>query len=129
MERPVRRLLYWTPRVLCLLFAAFISIFALDVFGHGGTVWQTLVALLIHLVPTYLVIAVLVLSWRREWLGGVLFIGLAALYLAWAWKRPFFGWAAGLAIPGPLVVTGLLFLLNWKFRSELRADGPSAPTA
>lgn len=29
MKKSVRRLLFWTPRVLCILFALFISVFAL----------------------------------------------------------------------------------------------------
>ena len=122
-EQPVLWLLYWTPRVLCILYAAFISIFAADVFGGGAGFWRTAVALLIHLIPTFLLIAVLVVSWRREWIGGVLFIALAALWVTWAWNKPFFGWVPLLSIAGPLVVTGVLFLLNWRYRKELR---PSA---
>ena len=82
-EQPALWLLYWTPRALCIVYAAFISIFAADVFGGGAGFWQTAVALLIHLIPTFLLIAVLVVSWRREWIGGVLFVALAAL-----WVRP-----------------------------------------
>ena len=123
MERPVQRLLYWTPRVLCILFAAFISIFAADVFGHGGGFWQTALALLIHLIPTFIVVAVLIASWRHEWIGGALFIALAVLYVIWAWNKHFFGWMVVLAIPGPLVLTGVLFLLNWRYRKQLRATG------
>ena len=35
MNNKWKRVLYWTPRVLGILFALFISIFALDVFGEG----------------------------------------------------------------------------------------------
>jgi hypothetical protein len=34
MKRPVKRLLFWAPRILCILFAAFVSLFALDVFDQ-----------------------------------------------------------------------------------------------
>ena len=38
MKTTPKRLLFWTPRILCLLFAGFISLFALDVFeGQGAT--------------------------------------------------------------------------------------------
>jgi len=120
MEKPVRRVLYWTPRVLCIAFAAFISIFAADVFEHAGDFWHTALALLMHLIPTFIVIAVLVASWRREWIGGILFFALAALYVIWAWNRSFFGWTTFLLIPGPLLLAGALFLLNWRCRAELR---------
>lgn len=122
MRRPVNRLLYWTPRVLCILFAAFISIFAADVFSEARGFWQTALALLMHLIPTLLIIAVLVVSWRREWIGGVLFIALGVLYIVWAWNRPFAKWYVFLLIAGPPILAGVLFLLNWRHRVGLRAD-------
>jgi hypothetical protein len=45
-KQPVKRILLWTPRVLSLLFALFVSLFALDVFGQGYGFWQTTLALL-----------------------------------------------------------------------------------
>jgi len=120
MERMAQRWLYWTPRVLCIAFAAFISIFALDVFEHGAGFWQTALALLMHLLPTFLLLAVLALSWRREWFGGILFIVLGILYVFWAWNKPFARWYVFLMIAGPPVLVGALFLLNWRHRAELR---------
>jgi len=120
MNGPSKRLLFWAPRVLCVAFAAFIAVFALDVFQEGVPVGQVALALLVHLLPTLLVLLVLALSWRREWIGGALFIVLGVLYLLWARNRPFFGWAAALAIAAPLLIVGLLFLLNWRYRAQLR---------
>ena len=74
-----------------------------------------------HLIPTFLIVAVLVVSWRREWIGGVLFIALGVLNVVWAWDKPFARWYVLLAISGPPVLTGALFLLNWCYRAELRA--------
>src|SRR5262249_53398337 len=71
MKTTSKRLLFWTPRVLCLLFAAFISLFALDVFGESRGFWQTALALAMHLIPTFILLAVLALSWRWEWIGGL----------------------------------------------------------
>ncbi|HLE60293.1 MAG TPA: hypothetical protein VI700_02045, partial [Thermoanaerobaculaceae bacterium] len=102
---------------------AFISIFAADVFGEGRGFWQTALALLMHLIPTFLIVAILVVSWRREWIGGILFIALGVLYIVWAWNRPFGIWSTFLMIAGPPVLTGALFLLNWRYRAELR-PGP-----
>jgi len=36
MNRPVKKLIFWTPRVLCILSALFLSLFALDVFSIKG---------------------------------------------------------------------------------------------
>ena len=35
MNRPIRQFLFWSPRVLTILFALFLSLFALDVFEEG----------------------------------------------------------------------------------------------
>jgi len=120
MKRPVKRLLFWTPRILCILFAVFVSLFALDVFGEGYGLWGTMLALLMHLIPTGVILIVLAISWRWEWVGGVLFITLGVLYLVMAWGR--FHWSTYLVISGPLFLVGVLFLINWLYRAELRTQ-------
>ena len=118
MRKPFKRLLFWTPRVFCILFALFVSLFALDVFGEGLGFWKTILALFIHLIPTYIVIAVLVAAWRWEWIGGVLFIFLGVLYID-TWRGH---WSAYLVISGPLFLLGGLFFLNWFYREEIRSE-------
>jgi hypothetical protein len=79
MKESVKRLVFWTPRILCTLFAAFISVFALDVFGEGYGFWETVVALLMHLIPTGVILIVLAIAWRWEWVGGALFTALGGI--------------------------------------------------
>jgi len=119
MKTPMKRFLIWTPRIFCLLFAVFLSIFALDVFDEHLGLWQTLLALLLHLVPTGLLLLVLAFSWRWAWVGGVLFTALGMFYLVAFWGR--FHWSAYALISGPLFLLGALFLLNWKCRAKLHA--------
>lgn len=121
MNPTAGRVLYWTPRGLCILFALFLSLFALDVFGEGLGFWKTVLALLIHLTPVYLVAIVLAVAWRREWVGAILFFGLALCYPALMRRGP---WDWYLVISGPLVLLGVLFLLNWTYRDRLRAPSP-----
>ncbi len=113
-----RRWLYWTPRALTALFAAFLALFAMDVFDERLGVARTIVALAVHLVPTWIVLAVLAASWRREWIGAAVFPALAAFYVATTWGR--FPWPTYAVIAGPLVLVGALFLANWLRRAELR---------
>jgi len=113
-----KRALFWMPRILCILFAVFLSLFALDVFGEGYGFWETILALLIHLVPTYVVVIALAIAWRWEWVGSILFIGLGVFYIVWTWGR--FTWVTYLAISGPLFLVGVLFTFNWIYRSQLR---------
>jgi hypothetical protein len=119
VTQPVKRILFWMPRILCLLFAVFISIFALDVFGAGYGFWGTIVALIIHLIPTALVLAALAIAWRWEWIGAILFFALGVWYVIMAWGN--FTWTTYLLIAGPLVLIGALFLVNWLRRAEIRS--------
>ena len=112
------RLLFWAPRVLTLLFAAFVSIFAFDVFESGYGFWKTILALLMHLIPTGIILVLLAVAWRWEWVGGLLFPAFGAWYIFSFWGR--FPWSVYVIMAGPLFLLGILFLLNWQYRTELR---------
>ena len=120
MNRTLKRVLTWTPRVLCIAFAAFISLFALDVFQEGLGMWQVLAALAIHLIPTALLVGVLLLAWRWEWVGTLAFLAMACFYIVETWGR--FPILTYLLIAGPLILIALLFGINWLLRRELRAS-------
>jgi lysylphosphatidylglycerol synthetase-like protein (DUF2156 family) len=113
-----RRLLFWTPRAISIAFAVFLSLFALDVFGEGYGFGKTLLALLIHLVPVFIVLVVLAKAWRWEWIGAAGFAGLAMWYTKGNWRRQP-DWVVTIA--GPLLVIAALFLVNWLKHDELRA--------
>jgi hypothetical protein len=119
MKQPLKRWLFWSPRILCILFAAFMSLFALDVFDGKYGFWKTMLALLMHLIPVFALILVLVIAWRWEWVGATFFPALGLLYIWWAWRR--FPWLTYALISGPLFVLGALFLVNWLRRAELRS--------
>lgn len=122
MNRPLSRALYWAPRALGVLFAILVSLFALDVFGAGYGVWQTVLALLIHLIPTGLVVLALAIAWRREWAGAILFAGLG-LVAAWRGGNP---WPVRLTLAGPLLLIAALFLAGWLHR-RAHAPGQGGP--
>ena len=124
MKPATRKLLYWSPRVLGLLFALFTVIFAFDVFDENQGFWPTALALALHLVPTAILFLCVFIAWRKEWIGAILFFGLAVLYVVWAWGR--FPLSVYFVMAGPMALTGILFLLNWIYRSELH---PPAATA
>jgi hypothetical protein len=118
MKTSFKRSLFWTPRILCLLYAAFISLFALDVFeGHRG-VLETAIALAMHLIPTAALLLILAFSWRWEWVGAALFPALGIFYLVAFAGR--FHWSVYATIAGPLFLIGALFLINWLLRHEQR---------
>ena len=108
------RVIYWTPRILCIVFALFISMFALDVFSEGYTGLEIVLALFMHLVPTYIIVALLLVAWKWEWIGAIAFCGLGVYYVLMTRGRmPLITY---LLIPGPSFVISLLFLLSWLWR-------------
>ena len=102
--------------ILCILLALFLSVFALDVFGEGYGFWEAAQALLIHLIPTWIVLSMLAVAWRWGLVGAIMFPALGALYLAMFWGR--FHWSAYAGISGPLLLIGVLFLVDWVFRNR-----------
>jgi hypothetical protein len=116
MQRAVKQILFWTPRILGILFVAFLSLFAMDVFGEGYGFWKTALALLIHLIPSFVLAAALVLAWRWEWVGTALFVGFGIWYLVAMGSR--FDWTVYLVIAGVPILTGVLFLVGWINRKQ-----------
>ena len=111
MTSSARKLLLWSPRILGLLVAVILGVFALDSFGEGIS------AFLLHLAPALLMLPIVALSWRWEWVGAAAFLTLAVLYGVPAWARG--DWLV--VISGPLLVVGALFLWSWRHHKELHA--------
>ncbi len=116
----VERGLFWAPRVLGILFALFVSSFAQDVVGEGYGFWGTILALTMHLIPTMIILAALVIAWRWEAVGGILFIALGVFYALETWFRTQLPWSTYVVIAGPLFLIGGLFLADWAYRAKLR---------
>jgi len=112
MKEPRKTILYWCPRVLSILFAAFISILALDVFSEGYSFGELLVALFMHLVPTFVIVFFIIIAWKREWIGAILFLGLAIFYIIIFWSELDF--VILLIIPLPLLICSILYFLSWE---------------
>lgn len=118
MKKPVKQALYWTPRVAGILFILFLSLFALDVFEMDLGFWGTIVGLFMHLIPSILLAIAIALAWRWEWIGALIFAGWSVFYIASARGFP---WSVYAIIAGIPLVIGILFLVDWIYRKEIRA--------
>jgi hypothetical protein len=119
-----KRILFWTPRLLAIAYIVFISLFALDVFGEGYGFWGTILALMIHLIPTLVLVAALILAWRWEWIGAALYAAAGMGYIIMILPRRIsaavkFNWI--LTIAGPAFFVAAMFLVDWLNRSELHS--------
>jgi hypothetical protein len=117
------RLLLWSPRILGVLVSLFIGMFALDVFGGGKPLLLAFPDFIIHLIPAFVLVGLVVASGRRPWIGAVGFIGLAVVY-AVTMAKGRLDWM--LTISGPLVVVGALFAWLVVARSA-RSSAASGP--
>lgn len=84
---PTRLALHWVPRCLAIVFAVFLSLFAMDSLQGTGPMGPRITGFLIHLAPSGLILGVLAIAWRWEWVGGVVFTFLGGFYLSAAWGR------------------------------------------
>ena len=120
MKKKIGKLLYWTPRVLAIALILFLAMFSLDVFDGNYGFLGTILGLFMHNIPVLILTGILIISWRREWIAGILFILGGTLYISRLlmtilmnepneWYMLF--WA--LPISGPAFLVGILFLVNW----------------
>ena len=124
MSNSSKRLLFWAPRIFSILFIVSLSLFALDVFNEGLGFWKTLLALAIHLIPSLVLIAALIVAWRWEWVGAAIYAGAGALYMVTLLPRRLppppikLQWIAIIALPAFAIAA--LFLANWLKHNQLR---------
>jgi hypothetical protein len=105
-----QKLFYWLPRALAILAILFMMMFSLDCFSDSWTFGKQILCFLMHNIPAGIVILVLIISWKWELAGGILFLLTAvagSMYF-----RGFSGNPGVLIVMLPFVVTGFLFILN-----------------
>lgn len=87
--RRMPSLILWIPRILAVALAFFLAMFAMDVYLEGKDFLQTSEAFIVHLIPAFCVIALLVIGWRRDGLASIGFLLLAlAFFVALSgWKN------------------------------------------
>ena len=113
MNKTTKQLLFWSPRVICILAILFISIFAADAFESG------LSAVLIHLIPSFVLITFLIIAWKWEFIGGIIFtligLGLTPFIFMLNYNRNhsiFDSLLTLLLITFPFIVVGILFIVS-----------------
>jgi hypothetical protein len=129
------KVLHWLPRILCILAILFISMFSLDAFAPGLTLWQQLGGFLIHNIPSFVLLAVLIVAWKWEKVGGIILtiLGLALCIFVFIlnYKRNHFPVATSLLntliIAIPFVLAGILFILS-HYRKKKELSGVQSQT-
>ena len=111
------RLFHWLPRIFCILAILFVSLFAADAFRPGHTIWQQLGDFFIHLIPSYILLAFLIIAWKWELIGGIIFMVIGLAFSPFIFMHNYnmnhsVGMSLGiiLMITFPFVVIGILFI-------------------
>jgi prolipoprotein diacylglyceryltransferase len=129
------KVLYWTARILCILAILFISSFALDSVSSERTFWQNTSALLMSLIPSFVLLAALIIAWKWEKTGGIILtiIGLALCIFIFVlnFKRNHSPVAISLRnalmLAIPFVLAGILFILS-HYRKKKELSGVQSQT-
>lgn len=113
------KILHWSPRIICILSILFISMLALDAFDPRLTAWQQSVAFLMHMIPSFILIAILWVAWKWELIGGIVLIFFCLLTSPWVFNQNynrthsvFVSLQIILMIIFPFILTGILFIVS-----------------
>ncbi|HEY9115709.1 MAG TPA: hypothetical protein VIN10_13505 [Bacteroidales bacterium] len=99
----------WVLRILLIITILFFSMFSFDVFEENLGFWDTALAFLMHNIPTFVMITILIIAWNWESIGGILLM-LGILGFA-----TFIGLSSGRFMSGTLIVLGIPFLIGALF--------------
>ena len=104
------KILLWFARILGIIAILFMMMFSLDVFGGNESLARQLLGFLKHNIPAFLFIIALVISWKYEIAGGIMFILL--FIAAGIFFKSFSGNTGSLIIITPFALAGILFILH-----------------
>ena len=113
------KVFHWLPRIICILAILFVSVFALDAFSPELTIWQQIGSFLMHLIPSFILLAFLIVAWKWEYIGGIIFaiIGLilSPFVFVMNYTRNDSIWMSLgiiLSITIPFINVGILFIVS-----------------
>jgi len=114
------KIIHWTPRIICILSILLISMFAADAFEEGHTVFQQLLSFFIHLIPSFILIILLALTWKWEFIGGLFFMLIGIVTSPFVFminhNRNHFSVGTSIGIIAminlPIIIVGILFITS-----------------
>jgi hypothetical protein len=120
------KLFHWFPRIICILAILFVSLFATDAFATGLTIWQQLGAFFMHMIPSFILAAILIVAWKWELIGGIILAGIGLVMSPFIFMlnhgRNHFSVGASigivLMITFPFIVAGILFILSHNLKKK-----------
>lgn len=113
------KILYWSPRILCIMAILFVSLFALDAFDPRLTLLQQIGGFLIHLIPSFVLLACLIVAWKWELIGGIILASIGIGFSPFVYQLNYHRihnvgacLVILLMITFPFMVVGVLFIMS-----------------
>ena len=124
MKKKIGKVLYWTPRIISILFILFLAMFSLDVFESCDNILGCALGLFIHNIPVFILIFFIWLSWKKEIIGAEVFLTAGILYILFVllamvqngFELFYVAWIV--QISGISFLVAYLFYRNWKIRKK-----------
>jgi len=119
MVKKINKYIYWTPRILSIIFILFLFLMSLDIFEGNYGFWETILGLFMHNIPAMILLIILIISWKHEVVGGIGFILGGILYITVILKNiittgfEFYYLLWVLQISGIAFFIGIMFLVGW----------------
>jgi|SRR5665647_2507468 len=104
------RIFYWIPRVLAVVSILFMTMFSLDAFNGNESFGMKMLGFLMSNIPVLIVTAILVVAWKREFAGGILFI--LSFIAGTIFFHSFTGNPGSIVVIAPFLIIGILFILH-----------------
>jgi len=101
--------LMWIPRVLAIVFIVFLLLFGLDVFSENAPFIRKLVAFFMHSIPSFILLLILFISWKKPLVGGSIFILFSIAFSLYF--RTYRSLSTFLFFVLPPVLVGILFII------------------
>ncbi|MDD5726861.1 MAG: hypothetical protein PHC53_05710 [Patescibacteria group bacterium] len=115
-EQSKRGFIFWTPRILSILFILFLAMFSLDIFDGNYGFWGTILGLFMHNIPSLVLLLVLIIAWKHELVGAIAFALAGLAYIVSIVSRsqlePYMI-SYSFIIAGPAFLVAALFLIGW----------------
>lgn len=113
------KFIYWTPRILSIIFILFLAMSSLDVITPEASFGDIVLGLLMHNIPVFILTIILIIARKKEIVGAIAFILAGAAYLGFTifnlitnFQWYYLAWS--IQIAGPVILVGILFLIGWK---------------
>lgn len=116
------KVIHWIPRLISIGLIGLLLLLSFDVFVED-TIGEMLVGFFMHNIPTFVLILMTILAWKRPLVGAVTYTLAGLFYIFVVYRIMNLSFLDGLIsisiLSLPALIIGLLFYLDWKHQKKL----------